>query len=160
VRQWFDLTVMDILPEKKDASVATVKSLPEYEVSHEIPSPQIEPSEFVPIASPAARPVSLPSAEVMVGLDKPALERSIENVLEEDLAKVYWDLPEAERENFKNQGVETATKIRELLSQAVVKAQDVFGLIMIWLKSLPGVSQFFIEQEAKNKTAKIMKLKQ
>jgi hypothetical protein len=151
---------MDILPEKKDASVAAIKSLSEYEVSHEIPSSQIGASEFVPSTSPATRPVSLPSVEVTVGLDKPALERSIENVLEEDLTKVYWDLPEAERENFKNQGVETATKIRELLSQAVVKAQDVFGLIMIWLKSLPGVSQFFIEQEAKNKTAKIMKLKQ
>ncbi|RJR31282.1 hypothetical protein C4569_02455 [Candidatus Parcubacteria bacterium] len=83
----------------------------------------------------------------------------IENVLQEDLEAIYIDLPAELKREFKNKGEETAKKIEILLSKTKVKVQDILKLIMQWLKIIPGVNKFFIEQEAKIKTDKILKIK-
>ncbi|OGL86041.1 hypothetical protein A3I40_03220 [Candidatus Uhrbacteria bacterium RIFCSPLOWO2_02_FULL_48_12] len=96
-------------------------------------------------------PVSVPA--------KSQLEKEIEDVLAEDLEGLYWELSEPERMIFKHGGEETASKIRLLLGETVVRVQEIFNLIVEWLKLLPGVSKFFIEQEAKIKTDKLLKFR-
>lgn len=99
--------------------------------------------------APATAPIPVPA--------KSQLEKEIEDVLAEDLEGLYWELPESERMIFKYKGEETASKIRLLLGETAVRVQEIFNLIMEWLKLLPGVSGFFIEQEAKIKTDKLLK---
>ena len=63
------------------------------------------------------------------------------------------------REEFKLKGEQAASQIRELLKSAHIKVKKILRLILDWLRMLPGVNHFFLEQEAKIKTDKIIALK-
>ena len=82
----------------------------------------------------------------------------IETILEADLAEVYFRLEPKLQQQFKVKGEVTATKIEKILSQTKFKAKDIFHLIIDWLKIIPGINKFFIRQEAKIKTNKILEL--
>lgn len=129
---------------------------PTVEFQTEKPSTQASTTETTS-ASPAMPAVVAPP--VLAPSQKTVLEQEIESILEEDIGDIFWTLPESEQQAFKQRGEETASKIRQLLSSAAVKAQEIFRLIATWLKTIPGVNSFFIEQEAKIKTDKILKLK-
>ena len=83
----------------------------------------------------------------------------IENVLEQDLAQIYFDLPPESKQIFKSEGELAARKINALLLETKVAAQKIVTLIVNWLAMLPGVNKFFIEQEAKIKADKILAMK-
>ena len=84
------------------------------------------------------------------------LEEEIEDVLEEDLKDLDASMPPDKQAEFREKGEETRSKIRVLVSSAKVNAKKVFQLIRGWLKIIPGVNRFFLEQEAKIKTDKIL----
>ena len=83
----------------------------------------------------------------------------IENVLQQDLADTYFKMEPVLQQKFKIEGEKAASKIEQLLKQAQVNTKMIFKLIWRWLKLIPGVNKFFIKQEAKIKTDKIIKLK-
>ena len=60
---------------------------------------------------------------------------------------------------FKEEGEKTATKINIVLSSAKVKIKNIIDLIKNWLKFIPKINPHFLEQEAKIKADKIIKLK-
>lgn len=84
------------------------------------------------------------------------LEGEIDDVLEENLKDVYLSLSPAERTAFRAKGEETRSRIRELARSVKINAKKIFQLIRDWLKMIPGVNRFFLEQEAKIKTDKIL----
>ncbi len=90
---------------------------------------------------------------------KDARLTEIENILEQDLEEIYFNLPDEAKQIFKVEGEETARKINSLLGETKVAVQKIIDLIVDWLSVLPGVNKFFIEQEAKIKTDKIMIMK-
>ena len=90
---------------------------------------------------------------------RPEVLTEIEKILEEDLAETYFRLEPELRQKFKTKGEKTALKISELLGQAKVRVKNIFRLILDWLKLIPGVNKFFLIQEAKIKTDRIMKLR-
>lgn len=101
-----------------------------------------------------------------VGLSTPAaqvvtttLQKEVASILEEGLQSLYLELQPPERAAFKVKGEETANKISQLMRQVKVKVQEIIKLLIEWLKLLPGVSKYFVEQEAKIKAEKILKLK-
>ena len=98
-------------------------------------------------------PVSLPVTQVVT---KDTLTQEIEDILAEDLTDLYLKMTPSQQELFREKGEETAGKIRELLIVAKVNARKVLDLIRSWLKMIPGVNRFFLEQEAKIKTDKIL----
>jgi hypothetical protein len=117
-------------------------------------------SELVPARRVPDSNLPAASAQVIAPISAPAksqLEKEIEDVLAEDLENLYWELPESERLVFKHKGEETASMIRLLLGEANIRVQEIFRLIVEWLKLMPGISQFFVEQEAKIKTDKLLK---
>ncbi len=83
----------------------------------------------------------------------------IEKIMEEGLGDAFSRLSPVAKQEFKIKGEETAKKIRALMKGTKVKAKKVFALILQWLKLLPGVNRFFLEQEAKIKTDRILNLK-
>jgi len=99
----------------------------------------------------AAAPATLPAKS-------PVIEK-IEDVLEEDLEQIYFQMPAAKQAEFAQAGEETASKIAMLLSGVKIKVKKILELVVGWLKMIPGVNQYFLEQEAKIKTDKILELK-
>lgn len=118
----------------------------------EKPTPVDEETTAVdqtPATTPAPTPVP------------PEVERGaeIERILEQDLSDVYFNLPEDKREEFRVRGEQTAQEINSLMSSAKATAHRIVKLIKSWLLLIPGVNKFFLEQEAKLKADKIIKIK-
>ncbi|MBI4437712.1 hypothetical protein HY631_02055 [Candidatus Uhrbacteria bacterium] len=107
------------------------------------------PEPVAPIVPPVA--VQAPAT-----VQEDHLVRKIEDILAEDLTDVYLSLPLDAQVAFKSKGEQTASKIHALVQAAKVNAKKIFFLIRDWLKVLPGMNRFFLEQEAKIKTDKIL----
>lgn len=90
---------------------------------------------------------------------KDQLTVDIEKIMEEDLKDAFRELDTIQKEEFKIKGEETALNIRNVMRQTKIKAKAIIRLLIRWLKMLPGVNRFFIEQEAKIKADKIMALR-
>jgi len=106
---------------------------------------------------PSAVPVApAPPAE---GEEKSKTLSGIEKVLEEDMLDYYYDMPEEKRQDFKEKGEKTASKIEKLLSKTKIQVNKIFNLIKKWLNLIPGVSRLFLDKEAKIKTDKILAFK-
>lgn len=84
----------------------------------------------------------------------------IEKIMEEGLADAYMELTAVQQQEFKLKGEQTAFKIQELLKQTRVKIKEIFKLLVEWLRALPGVNKYYIEQEAKIKADKLLSLKE
>lgn len=85
--------------------------------------------------------------------------KQIEQVLEEDLGEIYNNLTPQEQKNFKIKGEEAARSIFQLVyHKTKIKVKKIVKLIRNWLKSVPGINKFFLEQEAKIKADKIAAL--
>ena len=83
----------------------------------------------------------------------------IENILSEDIRDLYSQLPQLKQRTFQQKGEEAALKIKVMLKKTRVRANEIFELIKNWLKMLPKISAYFLEQEAKIKTDKVLEMK-
>lgn len=86
-------------------------------------------------------------------------EEAIDNILADGLSNIFLKMNETQQQDFKEKGEQTAKKINVLLSDAKTRANKIIDLIRKWLKLIPGVNKFFIEQETKLKADKIMKIR-
>lgn len=101
------------------------------------------------LRSSKKKPVIMPQVRDNITL-------KIEHVMEEGLADAYANLSTLEQQEFKLKGEQTAREIRRLLGETKIKIKKIFELLLNWLKLLPGVNRFFLEQEAKIKVDQIM----
>lgn len=85
--------------------------------------------------------------------------QQVEAILEENLQEVFRGMSPEQQQRFKQEGEKTAQKVTELLSAVKVKVQAITKVILRWLRFIPGVSQYYLEQEAKIKTDKILRLR-
>ena len=115
------------------------------------PAPEIAVESVVP-------PVKAPLAPAVAPPVEEELAKVVGNILEEDLDVLYRELTPEEQEVIKKKGEETAQKISALLTAAKIKAKKIITLIVAWLRLIPKVNKYFIEQEAKIKTDKILAL--
>jgi len=90
---------------------------------------------------------------------KDELTVKVEKIMEEGLREAYEKMPPIAQQEFKIKGEETAEKISQLLKKTHIKIKKIFALIFDWLKMIPGINYFFLEQEAKIKTDRILALK-
>lgn len=86
-------------------------------------------------------------------------EKEIESLLSDGLEDIYMGMTAEKQREFKMLGEETARKINMVIDKANTRLKDVMKLIWRWLKIIPGVNKFFLEQEAKIKSDKIMRIK-
>ena len=138
-------------------------SVPPAEV---LPSPERErlKAEVLKEIDSAQHPERTRVAPATTGAPPPISKsptlQAVEQVLEADLAEIYFRLEPANRQRFKLQGEVTAREIETLLldtkQHVEQKMRRIFGLLVEWLKLLPGVNRFFIKQEAKIKTEQVM----
>lgn len=140
---------VEVAPEFPESPEEAPTSLEDEDVPLEAIS---EPEELARRPAPAA-------ARTAVSTKDPVTQE-IENVMAEDLTDVFLKMTPQKQAEFKAKGEETAGAIRQMLASAKVNARKVFELVRDWLKLIPGVNRFFLEQEAKIKTDKILILKE
>lgn len=75
----------------------------------------------------------------------------LEKVLEDGLVEAYRSLSRVEQQEFKIKGEQVTFQLRQMMQSSTLKVKKVFSLIFEWLRLLPGVNTFFLEQEAKIK---------
>lgn len=141
-----------VTPEKARDSTKVIEAKGEVEETSAEQSLQPSQEAMRTANIPATTPVA---AHAPARTVDPITEK-IEHILEEDLTDLYLKMAPGQQEIFKHTGEETAAKIRVLLAKAKVNARKIFHLLREWLKLIPGVNRFFLEQEAKIKTDKIL----
>ncbi len=139
------------LPEREAGRESIETTPPEARPEHAVPSKETEgPSIVIPPQAPGA---SIPQAEKSQALIE------IENILSQGLEEIYLELPLDKQILFQKQGEETASKILVLMQEVRVQVAKVLQLIRDWLKIIPGVNKFFLEQEAKIKADRLLALR-
>lgn len=149
-----------VLPAPSPEALKPELTPPPEVVETEIKAPVKEEEVFAP-AEEKPRAVSLPPVAAPKPAPLPSKDpvlAQVEHILEENLQEVYFDLPPEAQKKFHDKGDEVAGKIRTMLGQTKVKAKKILDLIRGWLKLIPGINKFFLEQEAKIKTDKMMVL--
>jgi len=96
---------------------------------------------------------------VQTSVVKSQLRKEVEGILEEDLGSVYQTLTPQKQVEFKLAGEQAASKLSILLRQTKIKIGQIFKVIFNWLKIIPGANRFFLEQEAKIKSDRLLILK-
>lgn len=89
-----------------------------------------------------------------LGKDEVIIE--VEKILEEGMGDFYADLPTDAKPLFRQKGEEAARVIADMVRSMRVNVKKIVGLISRWLKTIPGVNMYFLEQETKIKTDKIL----
>jgi len=141
------------LPEK-NGEVIRVEKEPALEKEKQ---PEITKEDKGDEVAEVTRKVAPPTDQVAPAV--PAKDQTtvqIENILSDDLTDMFLKMPPDKQMAFKKAGEETAQKIKVMLDEGKFKARKVVDLIKDWLKMIPGVNKFFLEQEAKIKTDKIL----
>lgn len=82
----------------------------------------------------------------------------IEHIMEDGLVDAFREMTPVQKQEFKIVGEKTALQIRDIIKGGKIKIKKIFQLLVNWLKIIPGVNRFFIEQEAKIKADKISAL--
>jgi len=144
-----------IQPEKQEIP-APLEIEKKYEA---MPSPEVK-VEKIEEALKAVMPTPTMAAPAgAIPIKSPVLEK-IEDVLEEDLEDIYFQMPAEKQAAFKEVGEVTASKIAVLLGTVKVQVKKILSLIIEWLRIIPHVNKYFLEQEAKIKTDKLLDLKE
>jgi len=136
----------------------TPEQQPEAETGGEWPREQESVTPTTESATPKRRPRPVqPTGPITSGVRDEVVLR-IEKIMEDGVGDAFQRLSPTAQQEFKIKGEETALKIRDLLKSSHIKVKKIFQLILEWLKILPGVNRFFLEQEAKIKTDHIITL--
>lgn len=150
------------MPDDQISKILSPEQRLEAEQIKEQPKEGLEFGVEKKIVPPSEKPLGalppVPTRPAAVMPKEPELIK-IENILEENLKEVYASLPAEVKPKFKTAGEETAIKIRALMERTKVKARKILKLIKAWLKLIPGVNKFFLEQEAAIKAQKLMAMK-
>ena len=124
-------------------------------------TPETRAAEIAPEIIPGAPVEKVGEAYVPPPANVPQKDfatKEIEKTLEKGLEKTFGEMPPDLQIQFKTKGEEAAQKIRGMLARAKEMARNILELIKSWLGLIPGVSKYFLEQEAKIKTDEILKI--
>lgn len=143
--------------------IPEIRHIPSQETDPGVPETSVEHSpviDTVPEAVPTTTaPIAPAISELPAAPAMSLLRQQVESVLTDGLESTYAALDPEHQRQFKQVGEETASSIERLLQDSKVQVRKILHLIVRWLKIIPGVNQFFLEQEAKIKADKIWSLR-
>lgn len=149
--------------EKKEEPIAPERPEQPPEVQREA-VPEVQPERPAEAEEEAARRRYAPPPPAQEPAKQPVVKSEefveIENILSENLDELYLQMTPQQQMAFKQKGEETSNKVQILLNEAKIKVKEILNLIKDWLRLLPGVNKFFIEQEAKIKTDRLLNLRE
>jgi len=114
----------------------------------------VEPSP-TPVPAPAAQaPAPRPAQQPPIAKDEVVIH--VEKIMEEGLGALYATLPEDAKPIFQKKGEEVAEEVSTMVRSLKFEVSKVLRLIREWLLTIPKVNRFFLEQEAKIKTDRLV----
>lgn len=119
----------------------------------EAPKPMEQKAEAASAPAPAPK---APARSASAAPAKDPITMKVEMILEEGLGETYSRLPPKAKAKFKTEGERVTREISAMVRTLKVKAGKVLSLITRWLKIIPGVNKFFLAQEAKIKTDRVV----
>jgi hypothetical protein len=115
-------------------------------------------AEEAPTTQVAATPVAGAAAEAAPVPEADAVTLEVEKILEDGLGDYVEAMPPDARQRFLAKGRDVSTQIALMVRQFKVELRRTITLIRDWLLTIPGVNRYFLEQEAKIKTDRIISL--
>jgi hypothetical protein len=146
-------TLKPVLPEAEKAISAEYGPETEAMPMSELPREEVRVTPEAEEEKPGITTVTTP---MVAPPPKSGTLVKIEKILEEDLEDFYFSMPPEQQKAFKEKGEETASAIENMVRAGKAIGRKILKLIRAWLKMIPGVNKFFLEQEAKIKTDKVM----
>ena len=130
---------------------------PEEFVTKQAEATQEKASE---VSTPIA-PIVLPNEISVAPTNTDAMIlKKVEDILANDMDRVFLSMDAATQQRFKVKGEATARQIVGMLNKTRIKIKEVVSVIMSWLRIIPHVNKFYLEQEAKIKADEIIKMHQ
>jgi hypothetical protein len=120
------------------------------ETAHEQPSTTASAQDQQTTAPSVASGVSATPTQ------KDQVTREVEGILSDGLQQFYSTLSPEGKVQFRQKGEQISGEIVTMVRSVGVQVKRVLELIYSWLKIIPGVNKFFLEQEAKIKTDRII----
>ena len=114
---------------------------------------EASPIEVQPITPPANPQQILPTAP-----NEPPLQHQVEEIMSAGLTDAYQAMDPGTQQKFKQVGEATAVTIAGLLARTKIEIKKIIELIFGWLRLIPGVSNYYLEQEAKIKADRLVSL--
>jgi hypothetical protein len=93
---------------------------------------------------------------VVVTNEKTQELKDIEQIMAKDLEPMFEKMTPQQQAKFKKRGEEVAKRIVDMVDKFTFTVKKVLGLIRAWLKIIPGVNRFFLEQSAKIKAEELL----
>jgi len=153
-----DSIAVDAEINKSDSKAEIVNKIIETEKRKQLQEESEELSQEMHQQKAVSQTDQSQEAQVAEILEKSEFLLEIEKFLSENLGDVYKGLNNQDQINFKTKGEALARKIEQTASQNNLVLNKLTNWIRDWLKKLPGINQFFLEQETKIKVDKILKL--
>lgn len=114
--------------------------------------------EAAPTSTVTPATQATPAQEAAPPVEKDQVTQEVEKILEDGLGEYIPDMPDEAREKFIKKGGEVAGEVSGMVRSMNVQVKRVLDLIRDWLLTIPGVNRYFVEQEAKIKTDRIVDL--
>lgn len=134
-----------------------VPGSPEQRVEKESAMPEPAPRQpAAPVVIPQIEPSTSPVAPAQASDPRAGVLKQVEALLSEGLQQLYLSLPEGRRAAFKQKGEQIANTITDMIMYGKAKVKEIWSLITSWLGTISGVNKYYVEQEIKIKTDRIM----
>lgn len=145
-----------ILPELKSVeqniSPEQKTGAEQYPAPSSIEAPALVTKNIVPAS------VVIPSTTNPSVQDNSVRLEKVEAILSRDMDSIFLSLDSQKQQEFKIAGENAARQIESLVQKAKTTIKDIILVIINWLKIVPRINKFYLEQEAKIKADEIMKL--
>lgn len=82
----------------------------------------------------------------------------VEAILSDNMDNIFLSMDLASQAKFKAKGEEVAIAIANILQKTKVQIKNVIALIVDWLRLIPHVNKYYLEQEAKLKADALLHL--
>jgi hypothetical protein len=146
------------VPSSEPTPEVAPEQTKEAPISAEVAAESVSaPVEAAPVEV-QEQPVRVPVVAPVAPVAKDELQNEIEGIMSKDLTDVFLNLPDNKKEAFKIAGEQAAIKIMAMIQEGKVKVKKILDIIRDWLRIIPGVNKFFLEQETKIKADAILNL--
>ncbi|MFA6098700.1 MAG: hypothetical protein WCV50_02915 [Patescibacteria group bacterium] len=153
------------LEKKSGSELPEIKPTPESqperkvevkpEVQHES-KPEAQPEAEASRRQYAPQPVQQPAVTTPIVKSEDFVH--IETILSDHLDNIFLQMDPQQQMEFSRKGEETAGKLEVIIQQTKIKVKEILNLIRDWLRLVPGINKFFLEQEVKIKADRIINL--
>lgn len=147
--------VSNLLPRQEASNMHSAEAGVEQESKYQ-EMPQQAPTDAALSIAPVSAVQQQSAVASAVNDPRAKMLKDIEAILSDGLKDIYTALPASHKQSFKQKGEFVANAITDLVIRGGAKVKTVWKLITDWLGSLPGMNKYFLEQEIKIKTDRVM----